>query len=68
MRVNPIVVLQVTNQYKPHFFREIQNLFYQINFIGNEIEGGSDQLGNAEENHDNIILALNLITIATKIK
>lgn len=56
MRINPVVVLRVTDQQKTHLLGEIQDLLDQIHLIGNEVEGSSDQFGNAEENHDNIIL------------
>ena len=50
VRINPVVVLRVTNPQK------IQDLLDQIHLIGNEVEGSGDQFGNAEENHDNVIL------------
>lgn len=56
VRINPVVVLRVTNQQKTHLLGEIQDLLDQIHLIGNEVEGSGDQFGNTEENHDNIIL------------
>ncbi len=56
VRINPVVVLRVTNPQKTHLLGEIQDLLDQIHLIGNEVEGSGDQFGNAEENHDNVIL------------